>query len=110
MKSQYYYSRRYKAIDDFEPGHTSVHYGPAKKDNLADKLSNICISRDGNGESPFLFYSKGFVAHITVDADVNTDDKEMYDRDIQIEIMPPRRLPKELSDILKKKGFKEVKK
>ena len=86
------------------------------EDNIAEKLQGICFQIGVNGchaslsikAQKFQWFEDNSLYFIKVIQDSRPGDGK-YTRKVEIEIMPPTaKLPKELSDLLKEKGFKKI--
>lgn len=105
MKIKRKFNRDYMGIDQWEPGSCAgPRYANSKEDVVVDKLRQLCIE-----DKSFFWYSEGSLLKIDVYSHMEKPYEQKYIRILEIQIMPPKDLPKELSDLLNNMGFKEIK-
>jgi len=102
-----FYSRKYKHSTDHDPESRGERYNHLE-DNIPKKLAEMCIEcnrGDSTRRQRFKWFDERRYLHIEIE---KFEFGDTYERQVRIQIMPrTAKLPKELSDLLKKKGFKK---
>lgn len=103
MKKEKVYSREYvfeKLSDDVS---LDLHH---HLDNINKELEKRFISLNN---ASFLAYQENSLVYISLTKENKSQgDRKAYTRKIRITLTPPSEMPKELSDLLDKEGFKKL--
>lgn len=106
-KRSEFYSREYKYSSDDDPenrGERHDHSG----DNILKELAEMCIELgrdDSTRTKKFGWFDEERYLYIEIG---KFELRDTYKRQVSIQIMPrTAKLPRELTDLLKKKGFKK---
>jgi len=112
MKRTEVYKKTYKIETSRDPEARGEEY-ISNADDLTDRLGEICINQEKEfdphkmaQDRSFLLYNKGVLIKIDVTGD--KFDRE-YERTVCLEITPGNRaIPREITELLRKEGFKKI--